>query len=189
VFEAFEFNDFLLGLVLGYGRSNSEYYCRRNALAEYLKTPLFFDVLPRIPHPRTCHMASIAFYFLDDYKRYTKAPTTKEGFSSLGAEWEWIKRVEWSLDNCQKPMPPYRLDYPRLPFYICRHGGDSEQLRERYIKARNRLANLFYNRSSTEAVLREASRSMTPKRAKVRIHKHDASPNSHLLTETVVDSR
>ena len=34
LFKTFEFNDFLLGLILGYGRSNSEYFCRRGELSD-----------------------------------------------------------------------------------------------------------------------------------------------------------
>lgn len=82
----------------------------------------------------------------------------KEEFGSLEAEWKWIKKIEWKLDGCRNPLPPYKLDYPLLPFYICRHGGDSEQVRKKYIKARGRLANLFYQRSPTDVVMKEASK-------------------------------
>lgn len=45
--------------------------------------------------------------------------------------------------------PPYLLS---LPFYICRHGGDSERTRERYKRGRARLASLFQKKSIQEAI-------------------------------------
>ena len=76
-------------------------------------------------------------------------------FDSLEAEWEWIKKVKWDLFPLRKPEPP---DYIPLPFYICRHGGDSERVRSKYIQARERLANLFYKHSFTEVIANEAAK-------------------------------
>ena len=154
--KTFENNDFLLGLILGYGRSNPEYYCRRNELEAYLKTLFFFEMIPQNPNPRTCCLSPVVFYFLDDYERCKRVPVPKEKFGSLEAEWKWIKKIEWKLGCCRNPLPPYKMDYPLLPFYICRHGGDSEQVRKKYIKARDHLANLFYHRSPTDVVMKEA---------------------------------
>jgi hypothetical protein len=53
------------------------------------------------------------------------------------------------------PAPPY---FVSLPFYVCRHGGDSELTREKYKKASSELAELFCNRSFQEGVTEMARR-------------------------------
>jgi hypothetical protein len=158
IFKIFKHKDFLLGLILGYGRANSEYYCRRNTIGEYLKKPPFFQLFPMVFNPNIYLYTPISIYFPDDYPRSSRKPTPKKEFGSLEAEWAWIRKMEWNLDKLCGPTPPYHSHYAHLPFYICRHGGDSEQIRDKYIKARSRLANLFYKRIPTEVVLEEASK-------------------------------
>jgi hypothetical protein len=158
IFKALNYDNFLLGLVLGYGRANAEYYCRRDAIGEYLHKYQIMGCAPFLAKPGTLITGCLsAFYFLDTPSFDIPAPTPKEEFGSLEAEWEWIRRVEWNLDKQRKPKPPY---YVRLPFYICRHGGDSELVRERYVKASGRLASLFCNRSAAAAIAKEAGRNV-----------------------------
>jgi hypothetical protein len=155
VFATFNYNDFLLGLILGYGRDNSEYYCRINDAEFDLKRNALFSMFLDDLKPKSYGFRSLSFFFLESSKENYKCQKTKEKFDSLEAEWEWLQRVRWDLTDSCKAKPPY---YIHLPFYICRHGGDSEQVRSKYIKARDRLANLFYNRSFTKIVAEMAAK-------------------------------
>jgi hypothetical protein len=155
VFKTFARDDFLLGLVFGYGRDNSDYYCRRCDVGTYLNKAPFFEIFQNNLKPHICG-GKLVFFFLDDFSGKHARPPLKEDFGSLENEWEWLQEVHWNLGELCAPIPPY---YISLPFYVCRHGGDSEQIRNKYIKARDRLANLFYNRSFMEVIIEEATRS------------------------------
>jgi hypothetical protein len=154
ILKALDYDDFLLGLALGYGRDNAEYYCRRNAIGEYLRKYQADGCAPFLTAPGIVITGQLsAFYSLDIPSFDIPAPTPKKEFGSLEAEWEWIRRVEWDLRKQCKLKPPY---FVRLPFYICRHGGDSESIREMYVKASGHLASLFCNRSAAAAIAKEA---------------------------------
>ena len=163
--KTFDYNDFLLGLMLGYGRDNAEYYCRRNEVGTSLKKYPFFSMLSEDLivsdnlKPCVYGRATLSFFspydFLYRFKGKIIDFLPERKFDSLEAEWEWIKKVKWDLFPLRKPEPP---DYIPLPFYICRHGGDSERVRSKYIQARERLANLFYKHSFTEVIANEAAK-------------------------------
>ena len=155
VFELFNHNAFLLGLIFGYGRDNAEYYCRMNEVEMILKKHPSFSIFPNDLKPNVHRSSTISFFSLDTCEECFKRPRPKGKFDSLEAEWKWIQKVCWDLTDSCTPKPPY---YIRLPFYICRHGGDSEQVRNNYTKAQNRLAKLFYTYSFTNAVIEVASR-------------------------------
>ena len=162
VFNTFDRNDFLFGLILGYGRDNSEYYCRRinvgTSLKKYPFLSLFSEdsVFSNNLNPCVYGRATLSFFspYLCREKVINFLPKRK--FASLEAEWKWIKKVRWDLFPSRKPEAP---DYISLPFYICRHSGDSERVRSKYIRARERLANLFYKHSFTEIIAKEAAKS------------------------------
>jgi hypothetical protein len=153
LFGLFE-DPFLIGLVLGYGRANSEYYCRRCVVGEYLKRYPVVCQLPFNPEPHKSYAVSQCFDSFSLENVVKEVPVTK-GFWSLADEWSWIREVFWNLEDDCSPAPPY---YISLPFYICRHGGDSEQVRDKYLKARDCLADLLYRHSFKEVVFEEASR-------------------------------
>ncbi len=140
----------IIGYLLGYGETNIEYYIRRIDVGTYLqKYPLVrFHPLPGGKY------SDCPVVFLNMHLQYERLKPSK-GFDSLEAEWQWIKQVAWDITEESKPVPPY---FVSLPFYICRHGGDSELTRERYKTASCELAELFYNRSFREAVAETALR-------------------------------
>ena len=154
LYRTFKGNDFLLGLVLGYGRTNSEYYCRKCDVGMYLKKSPFFEIFQNNLHPHILG-GVLVFFLLDDFSENSKEIPSVKNFNSLEEEWQWIQDISWDLRNSCESAPPHYLP---LPFYICRHGGDSEAVRDKYLKARALLANLFYNRSFKEALLEEASK-------------------------------
>ena len=179
LFKTFDFDDFLLGLVLGYGRTNSEYYCRKGDVGGYLSASFclaeclgssFRDIgsmriyfcsgnfFQKID-PMACYKPFLAIsFFLNGVYKNEEIPVPKQEFGSLETELKWLRNVEWKVEGSRRTAPPYNLDYPLLPFYTCRHGGDSEQVYQKYLKARDRLADLFCRRCPSEVVLEKASK-------------------------------
>jgi hypothetical protein len=140
----------IIGYLLGYCKTNVEYYIRRIELGTYLqKYPwVCFHPLPGGKY------SDYPFVFTNRRLRYERLRPSK-GFRSLTEEYEWIKQVEWDIREESKPVPPF---FVSLPFYICRHGNQSEFDRERLRKARCKVAELFYNKSSRKAVVKEAAK-------------------------------
>ena len=140
----------MIGYLLGYNKTNIEYYIRRIEVGEYLqKYPwVCFNSLPGGKY------SNCPFFFTNIRLHYERIKPSK-GFKSLSEEYEWIKRVEWDIREESEPVPPYFMS---LPFYICRHGGDSELTREKYKKAQGSVAELFFNKSFREAVAGQAQK-------------------------------
>jgi hypothetical protein len=144
-------NEKITGYLLGYSKDNINYYLRRFEVGTFLqKYPLvLFHPLPGGRYSNSCCV------FMN--RRLVYVPVKpSSGFASLEAEWQWIKDIEWDIREESKPIPPY---FVFLPFYICRHGGDSEMTRERYKKASHQIAEVFYNKSFQEAVAEIAASS------------------------------
>ena len=149
IFDLFDGDAFLIGLILGYGRTNSEYFCRRCALGVYLKKYPLVCLLSFNPEPHKGYAIARRFN-MEEIPDTIEKPLLSKNFESLEAEWQWIQKISWNLENECAPKPP---GYISLPFYICCHGGDSEITRTRFLKARHRLAALFYNRSFKEVII------------------------------------
>ena len=154
VFEVFDHRAFLLGLIFGYGRDNANYYCRLNEVSKSLRKYPHSSILSDCLKPNACASHSLSFFSLVCPREGQKTPITEKTFDSLEAEWEWIQQVQWDLSEISRPTPPF---YIHLPFYICRHGNDSERTRNRYIEARDRLAHLFCNRPISKVIIEIAS--------------------------------
>jgi hypothetical protein len=138
----------IIGYVLGYSKTNIDYYLRRIEVGRYLqKYPLFcFHPLPggRFSNcPVVCRNIHLQHAHVKP----------SNGFKSLEAEWLWLGNISWDLRKETFPTPPH---FVSLPFYVCRHGGDSELTREKYKRAECKVAELFYDRSFQEAVAEEA---------------------------------
>ena len=150
IFETFNHEAFLLGLILGYGRDNAEYYCRVNEVGAHFSKHPCFSILSNGLKPNVHMRYSLSFFSLDSSEECWETPATTRKFDSFDAELEWLQKVQWDLTEISRAKPPC---YIHLPFYICRHSDNSERTRNKYIKARDRLANLFYSRSFSEAII------------------------------------
>ena len=148
VFTTFDRNDFLLGLIFGYGRGNAEYYCRRLEVGTCLKKLPFFRLFRNNLRPHICG-GVLEFFFLDDHYENPKKVLLEKDLDALEIEWSWIEDVSWDLRRLCRPVPPYYLS---LPFYISRYGSDSEDIRNRYLKARDCLATLLYKRKFKDVI-------------------------------------
>ena len=147
-------NEEMAGYFLGYGRTNSHYFVRRFAIGKHLKKPA---LLRMFPVSEALGLTSL-YPHLSNFTRVLyrgTQPKPSKGFSSLEDEWQWIQKVSWDIEEESLPVPPYYLS---LPMYVCRHGGDSEQIREHYKKARVKLASLFCKGSIRQAIVEEVSK-------------------------------
>lgn len=81
-------------------------------------------------------------------------PKPSSGFVSLEEEWLWLQNIRWELESEREAVPPY---FVALPLYLCRHGGDSEQIRKKYIRARATVAQLLSGTSCQQAIKKEVS--------------------------------
>jgi len=139
----------IIGYLLGYDKTNIEYYIRRIEVGTYLQKYPFVRYHP-IPGGKYSNNPVI---FLNQNLYYSPIHPSR-GFNSLEAEWNWIQQVMWDVEEESAPTPPH---FVYLPLYICRHGGESEATRENFKKARSRVAELFYKKSFQEAVSEIAS--------------------------------
>ncbi len=152
--EFFHFDRELLGLVFGYGKSNAEYSFRSSLLAIYLKKYprvylLSFNPMPRISTINSYQRKVARFRFEAPQPRPKPLPQ----FKSLDEEWDWICQVNYTHRADTSPPPPYLF---RLPSYRERTGGDSEEVRQKFLHARDRVANLFCGRKFSEVIAQEA---------------------------------
>ena len=149
IFRILRNNDRIIGYLLGYDQTNIEYYIRRLELGMYLqKYPLVrFHPLPG------GRFSDCPVVFRNTCLRYEQL-TPSHGFASLESEWEWIKQVEWDISEECNPVPPY---FVQLPFYVCRHGGGSELMREKFKRASQKVAGLFCDKSYQKAIADVAS--------------------------------
>lgn len=149
IFDLLNRDPFIIGIVLGYGEANSEYYCRRIQVGKYLqKYHIGFSFLP---YTGPCFLWSPGSFDRNMRLPYIlEKPKPSLSFNSLEDEWKWIEGAWWDLSEERTVKPPYSI---ALPCYVCRHGGDSEMIRNKYQVARVTLANLL----STKSLLKAAS--------------------------------
>ena len=127
---------------------------KRNLKRYYCLSIFQNDLTPHICDIRNvCGHTLLSFFSLDTSEENLSDFVPKREIDSPEVEWERLQKVRWKL--ARNPEPP---DYIPLPVYICRHGGDSEQVRSKYIKAKKRLANLFYKHSFTKIIAKEAAK-------------------------------
>ena len=134
----------VIGLLLGYDKTNIDYYIRRIEVGTYLQKYPFVRYHP-LPGGK---YSNNPFVFLNIFLRYERLRPSR-GFESLEDEWQWIKKIEWNIEEESDPVPPL---FVHLPLYICRHGGESELTREKFKEASGKVAELFCNKSFQEAV-------------------------------------
>ena len=143
---------YIKGILLGYGDTNTRYFCRRSQLMQYLR---------RFPSLSRFSKSEDPFVKNPTFQAWIKVPYAiqklepSSGFYSLEEEWSTMREVWWETRNEREVIPPFLVG---IPFYVCQHGGDSEIVREKYIRARIKLANLFSGKSFQQAVKEEAAR-------------------------------
>mgnify|MGYP003393371938 CR=1 FL=1 len=130
-----------LGVLLGYGKENSFFFKRRAELLDYVEKAPFLE---------------FGFYFnnrsVEGIFHIKTAPQKSPQFPSYQAEWKWIQ--ENDMPWPKQPDIPY-LFQPVL--FIAKKGKDTDYLHAKYLKAREKLAQCFYNESFLETVIRLAN--------------------------------
>lgn len=154
VFDVLDHDPILLAIVFGYGEENGEFFVRRCLLGHYLqKYPLVkiypFDGIPTVDKIRG------AGNFVYDKLRVINKPRKPTRFLTLNDEWQWIKSVSREFNKSPYPEVPY---YISLPGYVSRHGPESGRIHEKFLMARDKLANLFCGRNISEVIAEEAAK-------------------------------
>jgi hypothetical protein len=155
IFEIMDFQSVLIGIILGYGEENGKFFIRRWAVGEYLQKYPIVAFFPFDQRPSPFWAFSRNTWYFKKPNLVSK-PSLLPQFESLEKEWQWIKgasRGEFNRDPY--PEVPY---YISLPGYVSRYGPESDMIYKKFLKARDKLANLFCGRKFSEVVVEEAAK-------------------------------
>jgi hypothetical protein len=153
LFEILDKKDDLIGIALGYGLDNGRFCNRRAELLTYLrKCPITwgypFEIIPCVYYiaPLSGRCVTRCIYRINK-------PEPSSSFKSLEEEWKWIEQNEWDLSDEAIPEVPY---YIWLPTYISCKSAEAQGVHKRFVRARSKLARLFYSKKPSEAIAQEA---------------------------------
>jgi hypothetical protein len=145
LFTCLSGDEILLGIVLGYGRSNSVFYKLRCDVGRCLKKFPFVCLLPFNPKPTLRHILPFSLpAHLPYCVPVPQYDTTR--FSSLEQCWEWIEDREVAPNLSQ---PPVLFEIPG--FVVCK-GMKSLKITKKFSTARDKLASLFSQRTYREVL-------------------------------------
>jgi len=140
-----------LGVLLGYGKSNSLFFTKRCELGTYLKKAPFVSLLPQNPCKGPTPRQRTLFE-PDEVVYRAKSPSPNYAFEDLEEEWKWI--VQHTNHEQQEVTAPYLYE---LPAFIEKKCQETTALRKKYQRVRDKLAALFCNRSFLEIVIEKAN--------------------------------
>lgn len=164
IFDAVDKDPVLIASVLGYGEENGRYFIRRLELGTYLQKYPLVTFFPFDQKPGPWHAFPHNFFQEQDLYATPKPEnvsnsgmqknahistfgTLDTNFISFDQEWKEIVASEqiWETD----PVPPY---YISLPVCVAKKGPESDQIVNRFSKAREKIANLFYKKKFSTAI-------------------------------------
>jgi len=155
IFDCFQHNPEILGLVFGYGKSNTDYFMRFNKVGFYLKkyprVRLFS--FPIKPHVMSINANRKVIRFKFEERSIPPKPLPR--FKSLEEEWKWICRIKAAPWKDTLPPPPHLF---RVPYYKGRMGKEAEKVKRHFIQAKDKLAKLFCGRKFSEVIAEEAAK-------------------------------
>ncbi len=154
LFDLLDFKCELISIAMGYGLDNGMFYFRRVILGEYLQKYPIVQSYPFDGFPFFDKVRGMNWLFCKRLETVIE-PHCLPGFQSLDNEWEWIKQNEWVFRMNSRPDPPY---YLCLPAYVSCKSKEAENVHKNFLKARDKLANLFYNRKFSEVIAEEAAK-------------------------------
>jgi hypothetical protein len=151
LFDLLDYKVDLIAIVFGYGLDNGKFYIRRGLVGKYLQKYPIVQFYPFDGFPFADKVRGMGWLFCR-YLKEVKVPPINPRFSSLNAEWEWIKNNEWVLYVDSRPEPPY---YLRLPAYISCKSREAKKVHKRFVRARAKLAKLFCSKKPSEVIAQE----------------------------------
>ena len=152
IFDAVDYDPVLIAIALGYGEENGEFFVRRCDVGEYLQKYPIVAFFPFDQRPGPDWAVSKNTWCFTGPTILPRPMLTPQ-FISLEQEWQWIKDVSRDFNRNPYPVVPY---YISLPGYVSRHGIESDTIHEKFLKARDKLANLFCDRKFSEVIAEEA---------------------------------
>ena len=146
IFERLCYDDRALGLVFGYGRTNSEYASRIMKIHHFLRYGKGFCgyILRPFPNPGTITFSK----FCTLPSPYTDLPQCNirpsAGFLSLEEELEYLNGLEYVA---QEFGPPH-LFVP--PYFIAKRCEETDELIKHYKKSTDRLAQIYLEKTFSQ---------------------------------------
>ena len=146
IFEILKFDDIALGLMFGYGSTNSLYASRRMEIQDILYYGKnFYGYVSRpIPHSTTITFAGFCVPSpqYTDLTQHSIKPSTN--FHSFEEELMYLSVIE---HKTQEFPPPYLL-IP--PFFIAKRCAETERLIKHYKKSTEKLAQIYLKKSFSQ---------------------------------------
>ena len=146
LFDLLENDNVLISIVLGYGKTNGEFYLRYLKLANYLQKYPLVSVYPFQNFPSPGLIKGFSFFLCHLFKSISRPPL-RSPWKSLEEEYQWMESVIMPSDK--EAEPPFFITPPR---YMARRCPESDEIRERYIKAKDALAKLFARGCPSEVI-------------------------------------
>lgn len=155
IFERLYYDDRALGLVFGYGRTNSSYASRRMKIQHFLRYGKGFCgyFLRPIPHPGTITIAG----FCTVPSPYTDLPQLSikpsAGFNSLEEELDYLNSLMY---KAQELGPPYLFE---PPLFIAKRCEETNKLLRHYRKSTEKLVQIYFKRPFSQFLTEQIAQS------------------------------
>ena len=154
IFEILKFDDMALGLIFGYGRSNSSYASRRMEIQDFLYYEKNFCgyFLRPIPRPETITIAGFCTLPPPCTVLPKRSIKLSSGFHSLEVELEYLDSLE---HKTQEFGPPYLFE---PPFFIAKRCPETDRLIAHYKKSTNKLAKIYLKKPFSQFLAEQMTR-------------------------------
>lgn len=159
IFTSFFYDPFLLGIALGYGKGNSEFFIRRCSLRNSFEKFSIENSFSFFLHPTP-------FSFHDTYaahihtlliRRYPCLNVERDlgtpEFQSPEEEWKWIEENRVPIIYV---LPPVLF---QMPVFIACRGSETEEITKRFATTMTKLTRLFEKRQFKNVLVDEAQKS------------------------------
>lgn len=155
IFEILKFDDRALGLIFGYGQTNSLYASRRMEIQDFLYYEKTFCgyILWMRPHPGTITIDGFCTLSLPWATTPRDDIEPSAGFNSLEEELKYLNNLEY---KAQEFGPPYLFE---PPFFIAKRGKETNELLNHYKKSTEKLAQTYLEKPFSQFLTEQAARS------------------------------
>ena len=147
IVDCFRRDNIAVGIVLGYGEGNGRYYQRYLDVGHYLKKYPVVCLLSFDPKPMPGMASESIQREINDVPYVPFVPEPSTEFASLEEEWDWMRKVR-NKDYDETEIP-YLF---QLPFFISKKGPETDAIRKKYSKARDKIAKMFRGKEFSEKI-------------------------------------
>ena len=145
IFETLKGDEIAIGIALGFGTKNSNFFQTYVDLGFHLKKYPFVCLLLFEPTPTPQVLIPIHICGSVPFKPFV--PKQNPKFASFDAE---LKEMEEIRDRTSKDTEiPYLF---QQPFFLAKKGDKANKLHRKYLRARTRLSRLFANKKFKDVI-------------------------------------